>query len=741
MIQKQSVTIDDYDLTISTGDLANLASGSVTIGSGETSVFVSATAASNLREGQTWFPLTVDYREKYAAAGRFPGGYFKREGRPSEKEILTSRLCDRPCRPLFPKGFLNEVQIIGFLLAVDGKNEPDIMMLNGASAALHISDIPWAGPIGAVRVARIDGQFVANPTVEEQFSSDLDLIYVGTKENMLMIEGSADQIPEEDFLNALEFAHKAIQPIIDGIEELRSLAGKEKKVFPLTVLGGDARAIVKEVVGDGIAESAKLGDKQKRNDALSELTEKAKEVLSEKLGDSFDPFQLELAMEELQEEAYRQPILDSSTRSGGRGPAQLRDLKSQVGIVPRVHGSALFSRGETQALVLTTLGPSNENQSLDAIAGGPQSKSFILHYNFPPFSVGETGRFGTPGRREIGHGALAERSLLPVVPPEEDFPYSIRITSEIMASNGSTSMASICGGCLSLMDAGVPITDPVAGISCGMVSAPGADGSIEKHVLLTDILGEEDHFGDMDFKIAGTRNGITGFQLDLKINGLPFDIARKAVAQARDARIEILDSMAEALDKPREDVNENAPRIQTLQINPEKIGALIGPGGKNIRRIVEITGAQIDINDDNSGRVNVYATNEEAMNRAVQEIDLACGEIEEGKIYRGVVKAVKEFGCFVEALPGQEGLVHISELADFRVRKVEDVCKNGDEMVVKCLGKDERGRIRLSRRAALEELEERKQAKEAAAEAQAEEAEVQESEAEEPEAEETAKAE
>ncbi len=711
MIQKHSVTIDDLNMTISTGDLAQLASGSVTVTVGETCVFVSATAASTVREGQDWFPLTVDYREKYSAAGRIPGGYFKREARPTEKEILTSRLCDRPCRPLFPKGFLNEVQIIGFLLSTDKTNEPDISMLNGASAALAISNIPWNGPIGAVRVGRIDGEFVTNPTLEQQYSSELDLIYVGTKTDMLMIEGSAAQLPEDDFIAALEYAHEAIQPIITGIEKLVSIAGKEKSEFPLVVLDPEVRKSVESLIGEDVNAAARLGDKQERNAKMDALKEKAGEALKEKLGEeNYNPAQLSMAMEEMQEAAYRAPILETQVRSGGRGPNELRELKSEVGLFPRVHGSALFSRGETQALVFATLGPTNEAQRLDAVTGGPESKSFMLHYNFPPFSVGEAGRFGFTGRREIGHGALAERSLLPVVPAEDHFAYSIRIVSEVMSSNGSTSMASICGGCLALMDAGVPISDPVAGISCGLVTENGPDGKIAKHVLLTDILGEEDHFGDMDFKIAGTRNGITGFQLDLKINGLPFDIMRESVAQSRDARIAILDSMAEAIDKPRENVSENAPRITTVQINPEKIGALIGPGGKNIRRIVEITGAQLDIDDDNSGKVNVYATSEEAMNRAIQEIDLACGEIEEGKIYRGVVKAVKEFGCFVEVLPGQEGLVHISELADFRVKRTEDVCKPGDEMVVKCIGIDEKGRVRLSRKAALEELEARKAA-------------------------------
>ncbi|MCH6255556.1 polyribonucleotide nucleotidyltransferase [Puniceicoccaceae bacterium K14] len=716
MIQKHSVTVDEVGLTFSTGDLAHLANGAVTVITGETSVFVSACASKTVREGQDWFPLTVDYKEKYAAAGKFPGGYFKREGRPSEKEILTSRLCDRPCRPLFPKGFLNEVQIIGLLLSCDQLHEPDILMVNGASAALAISDIPWNGPVGAVRVGQIDGEFIANPSIEEQYNSDLDLIYVGTKTDMLMIEGSADQLPEDRFIKALEFAHESIQPIIAGIEELREIAGKAKTEFPLVVASEEELALVKETIEQGVIDAVKLGDKQERNNKIAELKDVAKEALIAKYGEeSFNAAQLSMCMEEIQEAAYRQQILDTGVRSGGRGPKELRDIACRVNLLPRVHGSALFDRGDTQGLVTTTLGPSNEAQSLDALTGGPSTKSFILHYNFPPFSVGETGRFGFTGRREIGHGALAERSLLPIVPPEDQFPYSIRLVSEIMGSNGSSSMASICGGCLAMMDAGVPIAATVAGISVGMVTEADADGKFTKSIVLTDILGEEDHFGDMDFKIAGSRKGITGFQLDLKVNGLPFDLVRESVAQSRTARLEIIDIMESAIAAPREEINPNAPRITTVQINPEKIGALIGPGGKNIRRIVEITGAQLDINEDNSGRVSVYSTNQDSMDRALHEIDLVCGEIEEGKLYRGVVKGIKEFGCFVEVLPGQEGLVHISELADFRVNRTEDVCKPGDDMVVKCIGIDDRGRVRLSRKAALEELEARKKAKEEAA--------------------------
>ncbi len=697
-------------LKFTTGDMAKFANGAVTVSLGETNVFVSAVAATTMKPGQDFFPLTVDYREKYSAAGRFPGGYFKREGRPSEKEILTSRLCDRPCRPLFPEGFLNEVQIIGLLLSADQLNEADILMVNGASAALAISDIPWSGPIGCVRVAEIDGQFVANPTIEQMFSSSLDLIFVGTEKDMLMIEGSADQIPEERFIEALEFAHQAIQPIINTIKELAAKVGKPKAQFELVKASPEARAIIERVVGPKISEAIFGHEKQIRSAKVKALKEEAKAALLAELGEGkFTDADLAVTFEDLQYKAYRQTVLERGVRADGRDAKALRPIAAEVGLLPRVHGSALFQRGDTQGLVVTTLGPTKEAQDMDGLTGGATSKSFMLHYNMPPFTVGETGRFGGQSRREIGHGALAERSLVPVLPPEDVFPYSIRVVSEIMASNGSTSMASICGGCLSLMDAGVPIIAPVAGISCGLMTANAEDGSISKWVTITDILGEEDHFGDMDFKLAGTTKGITGFQLDLKINGLPFEIAKTAIFQARDARIEILKAMLAALPAPRKELSTFAPRIQTIQIDPEKIGLLIGPGGKTIRRIVETTGAQIDIADDDSGKVFIYSNNADSMNRAVQEIDALCGggaQIEIGKIYTGRVTGTKEFGAFVECLPGKEGLCHISELADFRVRRTEDVVKVGDSITVKCIGIDEKsGKVRLSRKAAMKDLE------------------------------------
>ena len=703
MKQKHNVTADKLGIQLSSGTLAGLAGGAVTISLGETSVFVSATAAGNLRTGQDFFPLTVDYKEKFTAAGKFPGGYFKREGRPSEKEILTSRLCDRPLRPLFPKGFLNEVQVIGYLLSTDQVNEADVLMVNGASAALMISDIPWNGPIGCVRLGEINGEFVVNPTNEQMYDSSLDLIYVGSEKEMMMIEGSADQMPEDRFVEALEYAHEQIQDIITAQRQLAELCGKEKKNFELVKVPDDVLAICKEITGNRMEEAIFADSKQEREKAVDVIKVEAQSACEEKIGEEFDPNHVKMAFEVIQEEVYRENMLVRGKRADGRQPADLREISCETGVLPRVHGSAIFTRGETQSLVMTTLGTSRDVQDLDGLTGGPTAKSFILHYNFPPFSVGEAGRFGFTSRREMGHGALAERSVLPVLPPEDDFPYAIRIVSEIMASNGSTSMASVCGGSLALMDAGVPISQHVAGISTGLVTEMDDDGNITKHVVLTDIIGAEDHFGDMDFKVCGTRDGVTGFQLDLKIQGLPFDIAKEAVKQVTEARLKILSVMDESLPTHRKELRDHAPRIEVVQIDPEKIGALIGPGGKNIRRITEVTGANLDIDDDNSGKVRIYASDSDAMNRALQEIDLVTGEIEAGKTYRGIVRGVKDFGAFVECLPGKEGLCHISELADFRVNKTEDICKLGDEIIVKCIGIDDKGRVKLSRRAAMEE--------------------------------------
>jgi polyribonucleotide nucleotidyltransferase len=700
--QKYSVTVEEYGITIETGSLAKQANGAVTIQLGESTVFVAATAANSLREGQDFFPLQVDYREKFSAAGRIPGGFFKREGRPTEKEILTMRLTDRPLRPLFPKGFFNEVQVCGLLMTTDLVNEPDVLMVNGASAALLCSDIPWNGPIGCVRVGLIDDEFIVNPTHEQQYESELDLIYVGNEKEMMMIEGSAEEIPEDQFLAALEFAQKAIQPIIKAQKELAKKLGKKKKTFDLFTVTDENLAFARKIVGDRLSEAVFKEEKAARQEAVDVLKKEVEQKMIERDGeDGYDSNQLMLAFEVLQEEVYRSNILDSGKRADGRSPTDLRQIDCEIGLFPRVHGSALFQRGETQGVVLTTLGSRSDNQSMDGLTGGPREKSFLLHYNFPNYSVGETGRIMGPGRREIGHGALAERSLLPVLPPEDEFPYTVRLVSEIMESNGSTSMASVCGGCLSLMDAGVPISGMVAGISVGLVTRRDKKGAVSDYVLLSDIIGAEDHFGDMDFKICGTRNGITGFQLDLKIEGLRFDIAKESIERNRELRMAILDVMSKTIEKPREELSPYAPRIETIEIDPEKIGLIIGPGGKTIRRICEVSGAEIDIHEDNSGKISVYATSGASMDRALEEIKAMTAEIEEGKLYHGTVRGVKDFGAFVECLPGKEGLVHVSELADFRVNHVEDVCAMGDSMWVKCVGIDEKGRVRLSRTAAL----------------------------------------
>ncbi|MDR1591042.1 MAG: polyribonucleotide nucleotidyltransferase [Puniceicoccales bacterium] len=698
---KQLFNVEASGIHFSTGSLAKQANGAVVVTLGETSVFVSAVAAKKCLPEQNFFPLTVDYRERFSAAGKFPGGYAKREGKPSEKEVLTSRLCDRPLRPLFPKGFRNEVQVIGLLLAADGKNEGDILMVNGASAALACSDIPWAGPIGCVRVGEVRGEFVVNPTNEEMLYSRLDLIYVGNERDMMMIEGNADQLPEDRFIEALAFAHQQIQPLIEAQKELARLYGKSKKEFVLHAVPHDVMAICASF-GERLAKAVFQAEKVKREENVEAVKMEAKEAVLVAVGEeNYEEFLVNMAFEELQEELYRKNILDHGRRVDSRAIDEIRPLHCETNLLPRVHGTALFQRGETQALVSLTLGSSRDVQELDAITGGIKTKTFLLHYNFPPYCVGETGKTMGAGRREIGHGALAERSLSPVIPPEEIFPYSIRIVSDVLESNGSSSMASVCGGCLALMDAGVPILAPVSGISTGLVTEFDDAGNLKKHVVLTDILGDEDHFGDMDFKICGTAQGITGFQLDLKINGLPFEIAKEAIYRNREARAKILEVMLAIQPQVNEHLKPSAPGFKEMWIDPDKIGALIGPGGKNIKRLTESSGAQIDIDEDNSGRVMIFAPNQESLDLVSVEINAMNAEIEIGKTYKGMVKSIKDFGIFVECLPGKEGMVHVSELAEFRVENVEDICKLNDEIIVKCVGVDEKGRVRLSRRAVL----------------------------------------
>ncbi len=702
MSHKVTANVGGAEIHIESGKIAKQADGSVTVQLGDTIVLVAACGSSKPRRGLDFFPLTVDYREKAAAAGRFPGGFFKREGRPSEKEILTCRVTDRPIRPLFPKGYFNEVQVQTLLLSADGENDSDILSINGASAALMISDLPFAGPIGAVRVGRIDGGFVANPTHEQMESSDLDLVYVGNESNMVMFEGSADEIPEADFIEALKFGQESITPLIAAQKELCDAVGKSKREFTLRVVESDvleaAQAIISDRITDALLIQAKLEREAACNALKDEMAEKLKEQFDE---ETLTDFIINEAFYSIQKATVRKLVLDDGKRPDGRGFDDLRQLTSEAGMIPRTHGSGLFSRGETQGLSLVTLGTTDDTQSYDAYTGGPNEKRFMLHYNFPHFSVGETGRIMGPGRREIGHGALAERSIAPVIPNIEDFPYAVRITAEIMESNGSTSMAAVCSGTLALLDAGVPLKRSVAGISIGLCTRTNGNKEIEAYKLLTDIIGWEDAFCDMDCKIAGTEQGITGFQLDLKLHGIPQSIMEEAIAKAKTARTAILANMAGCLAKERDEMSPYAPRIVTIPIDPSKIGELIGPGGKNIKRIVEESGCEINIEDD--GRVLVYSMSAEGLEVAKECIEGITAEVEVGKLYRGKVVSIKDFGCFVEVLPGKDGLVHISELANFRVKKTEDIVKDGDEIWVKCIGVDDKGRVKLSRKAAMEE--------------------------------------
>jgi polyribonucleotide nucleotidyltransferase len=701
MSEKTTIKVGGKEIILETGKMARQADGAVTVQMGDTIILVAAVAATDSRDGQDWFPLTVDYREKASAAGKFPGGYFKREGRPSEKEILTCRLTDRPIRPLFPKGWFNEVQVQTILLSADGENDPDIMSILGASAALTVSDIPWAGPLGAVRVGRVNGEFVANPTHTEREESDLDLIYVGNATDVVMFEGSADEITEADFMAALRFGQESCQPMIEAQTAWRETIGKPKREIVTMSVPEEVTAEARNLIGDKVIPTLTIAAKKEREAGWKSITSEAGAQLKEKFGDDVvtGPV-LSDVFYKIQKEAVRKLILDDSKRLDGRSFYDIRPIDSEVGLLPRAHGSALFTRGETQALASATLGTLDDSQTFDAYAGGQEEKQFLLHYNFPNFSVGETGRISGPGRREIGHGALAERSIEPLFPKEE-FPYAVRITSEVTESNGSSSMATVCGASLALMDAGVPLRSPAAGISIGICTETDASDNIDRYQILTDIIGWEDAFCDMDCKIAGSEAGITGFQLDLKLRGLPLSIMEEALGKAKEARSAVLDVMAKTLAEPRKEFSKYAPRITTIRINSDKIGALIGPGGKNIKRIVEESGCEINIEDD--GSVKVYSVSEEGLNIAMSEIDGITAEIEVGKTYRGKVVSIKDFGAFVEVLPGQDGLCHISELANFRVKRTDDIVKMGDEIWVKVLGIDDKGRVKLSRKAAMED--------------------------------------
>jgi polyribonucleotide nucleotidyltransferase len=680
-------------LIIETGKLAKQAHGATVVRYGDTMTLVAAVEGDAI-EGRDFFPLTVDYREKTYAAGKFPGGFIKREGRPTTKEILTSRLIDRPIRPLFPSNYLNEVQVMASVLSADKDNDPDVLCMIGASAALHISRIPFLKPTGTVRVGRIDNELVLMPTHSQLEESELDLIVSGTRDAITMIEGFAREMSEENMLQAILFAHKHVAVIVDMVEELRRKAGLEPKVLPPAPPVNPALVAMKSRYYDEFIEKKQTSGKHSRADVIKELREKiTKELLPENGPATFTPEQVGSAFEALHERVVRDLILEGK-RIDGRTLRQVRSIHCEVSTLPRTHGSALFQRGETQALVSTTLGTVSDEQRVDGL-GEEISKKFMLDYNFPPFSVGECRPIRGPGRREIGHGALAERSLKAVIPPPDKFPYTIRVVSDILESNGSSSMASVCGGTLSLMDAGVPISDPVAGISIGLVK------DTDRFVLLTDIMGDEDHYGDMDFKVAGTGRGITGIQLDLKIDGINEEIVRATLDQAREARREILKHMLTTLRQPRPQISNFAPRLLQIRINPEKIGLLIGPGGKTIKGIQESTGAKLDVADD--GTVSISHMDAALAEAARMKVEALTEEVKVGKVYEGRVTSVKDFGAFIEILPGRDGLCHISELDDKYVDKVDSVCKVGDIMQVKVIAIDDQDRVKLSRKVLLRE--------------------------------------
>ena len=682
--------IGHADIRIDTGKLALQANGAVVIRRGDSMTLVTATM-DKPREGLDFFPLTVDFEERLYARGRIPGGFPRREGRPSTEAILTNRLTDRPLRPLFPKGFRNDVQIVATALSADQENPLDILVINGASAALTISDIPFGGPIGATRVGHVDGDFVINPTYQELERSRLDLVVASTSEGVLMMEAGAKELPDDLVLEAIELGQSANQEMIALQIEMAESVGRPKTDFLPASLPEGLSEQVNAAAGEGLRRA--FAESDSKADQASRIGAVKSEVMS-RLTDSWDSSDVAEAFEALLESEFRARILNAGTRPDGRGTMELREIECETGVLPRTHGSGLFRRGETQVLGVTTLGSVSESQKLDTLS--PQAyKRFMLHYNFPPFSTGETGRIGFTGRREIGHGALAERALLPVLPDEEEFPYAIRIVAEVLSSNGSTSMASACAATLALMDAGVPIKRPVAGISIGLVTSD--DGEF---ATLTDIQGMEDHFGDMDFKVAGTSEGITAIQLDIKVQNISPEVIETTLKQARQARMEILDRICETIAEPREEMSPYAPRMVKIKIPVDKIGAVIGPGGKTIRSIVDETKATVDVQDD--GTVVIGSPDEAATKKAIQIIEGLTKEAKVGDIYTGKVVRVMNFGAFVQILPGVDGMVHISELANEHVPTVEDVVREGDEVTVEVIGVDPSGRISLSRRSLLD---------------------------------------
>jgi polyribonucleotide nucleotidyltransferase len=694
---RESVIINGSPLIFETGRLAKQAHGAVLVTYGESMVLVTAVCGEE-RPGIDFFPLTCDYVEKTSAAGKIPGGFFKREGRQRDEEILTSRLMDRPCRPLFPEGFRNDTQVIATVLSTDKENPTDVLAMTAASAALHISDIPWSGPIAAVRVARVGGEFVAFPTFDQLAKSDIDLMVACSKDAIVMVEGGAAEAPEGDIIDALMFAHQTAQPILGLIERMRSAVGKSKRTFERKALPAEVAGRVKDICDTEILAASLIKEKKARYDAYKATKTKLGETLTAELGAARFAEIEKLVKEEVEERKYhvvRDYVLSERKRIDGRDMKTIRPIVCEVSIFPRTHGSALFQRGETQAAVTATLGTSSDEQKIDALTG-ERWKRFMLHYNFPPYSTGETKPLRGPGRREIGHGALAERALLRMMPDEDRFPYTIRVVSEILESNGSSSMASVCGGTLSLMDAGVPIKAPVAGIAMGLISDGPLTDTKTRIAVLSDILGDEDHLGDMDFKVCGTKKGVTAIQMDIKIAGLSRDVLAQALEQAREGRIFILDKMLATLGQARPDLSKWAPRITQIKVKPDQIRLIIGPGGKTIKGIIDQTGVAIDVEDD--GTVNVASSDSDAVRKALDIIKGLTTEPEVGAVYKGTVSRIVDFGAFIEIMPGTDGLLHVSEMAHHRVEKVTDEMKEGDVVEVKVISMDRDGKIRLTRR-------------------------------------------
>jgi polyribonucleotide nucleotidyltransferase len=692
MIQNLQIDFGGRPFSIETGKVARQANGSVLVRYGETVVLVTAVTSDKKREGLDFVPLTVNYLEMTYAAGRIPGGFLKREGRPSDHETLISRFIDRPLRPLFPKGFQNEIQIIATVLSADQDNDPSILGMIGASAALSLSNIPFDGPIAGAKVGRIDGEYVLNPTHDELEMSDIDLFVAGSEDAIIMVEGSAKEVKEEEILEAILFGHQSLKPVIGLQNQLKLASGTTPKEFELKRPEEAIYEKVEAIAQERLREAFYIREKTKRKERLEETLQWTVQECGAEDEDSQK--MVKAALEEINRKLVRRLILEEKKRIDGRNFSEIRPISCEVGILPRTHGSALFTRGETQVLAVVTFGTSEDEQKINSLTGETY-KSFMLHYNFPPFSVGEVSFLRAPSRREIGHGALAERAILPVLPSSENFPYTIRIVSEVLESNGSSSMATVCGASLSLMDAGVPIKAPIAGIAMGLILEKG------EVAVLSDILGDEDHFGDMDFKVAGTAEGVTAIQMDIKIRGVSKEVMRNVLDQAREGRLHILGKMKETISEPRKDLSRHAPRIVTLQVKQDKIRDIIGPGGKNIRGIVDQTGVKVDVED--SGLVKLASPNYESIEKAIYMIKRLTQEVEVGGLYTGKVKRILGFGAIVELFPGTDGLVHISQLAETHVKEVSDVLKEGDEVLVKVIDIDPQGRIRLSRKAALRE--------------------------------------